>query len=188
MTYLQHAFNGATLSVVVRTAGEPATLAGPLRRLAAERSPDVPMKFNTMEAMLSESVAAPRFRTLLFGVFAGLAVFLAMAGVYGVVAYTVGLRSKDLGIRMALGARGGSVLRLVLGRGMILAAVGLALGLAGAVISARLLTAILFRVQPTDPMVYLAVIVSLGLVALLATYVPAKRASSIDPLTTLRQE
>jgi predicted permease len=188
MTYLQHAFNGATLSVVVRTAGDPATLADALRRLAGAESPDVPMKFTTMEAMLSESVAAPRFRTLLFGVFAGLAAFLAMAGVYGVVAYTVGLRAKEIGIRMALGARSSSVLRLVLGQGMTLAAIGLLLGLAGAVASARLFTAILFQVTPTDPTVYLAVTVLLGLVALLATYVPAKRASSIDPLTALRQE
>ncbi len=85
MTYGQHAFNGATLSVVVRTAGDPNTLADTVRRLARERSPDVPMKFTTMEAILSESVAAPRFRTLLFGVFAVLAVCLAMAGVYGVL-------------------------------------------------------------------------------------------------------
>jgi predicted permease len=188
MTYLQHAFNGATLSVIVRTAGDPKTLAGVLRRLAVDSSPDVPMKFTTMEAMLSESVAAPRFRTLLFGVFAGVATFPAMAGVYGVVAYTVGLRSKEIGIRMALGASAGSVLRLVLGQGLILTAIGLMLGLAGAIASARLFTVILFQVRPTDPTVYLAVTVLLGMVAMFATFVPARRASRIDPLPALRQE
>ncbi|HJY08989.1 MAG TPA: ABC transporter permease, partial [Bryobacteraceae bacterium] len=92
MTYGQHAFNGATLSMVVRTVGDPNALAATVRRLARERSPDVPMKFTSMEALLSENVAAPRFRTLLFAVFAGLAVCLAMAGVYGVMAYAVGQR------------------------------------------------------------------------------------------------
>jgi len=188
MTYGQHAFNGATLSVVVRTAGDPNTLADTVRRLARERSPDVPMKFTTMEAMLSESVAAPRFRTLLFGVFAVLAVCLAMAGVYSVMAYAVGQRSNEIGLRIALGASTGSVLGLILGQGVILTAIGLTLGLAGAIASARLLTTMLFQVRPSDPMVYLAVAVLLAVVALLASYVPASRASRIDPLAALRQE
>src|SRR5207253_10654322 len=115
MPYLQHGFNGATLSLVVRTAGDPGTLAQTLRRLAHQINPDAPMKFTTMEAMLSEGVAAPRFRTILFAVFAGLALCLAMAGDYGVMAFTVGQRSKEFGLRMALGASTGSVVRLVLG-------------------------------------------------------------------------
>jgi predicted lysophospholipase L1 biosynthesis ABC-type transport system permease subunit len=128
MMYGQHAFNGATLSVVVRTVGDPNALAEPMRRLGRERSPDVPMKFTTMEALLSENVAAPRFRTLLLAAFAGLAVCLAMAGVYGVMAYTAGQRSNEVGLRMALGATTGSVLRLVLKQGLALAGLGLALG------------------------------------------------------------
>jgi putative ABC transport system permease protein len=188
MTYGQHAFNGATLSVVVRTVGDPNALAGTVRRLARERSPDVPMNFTTMEALLSENVAAPRFRTLLFTVFAGLAVCLAMAGVYGVMAYAVGQRSNEVGLRIALGATTGSVLRLVLREGLALAALGLALGLAAAATGARLLTSMLFRVQPNDPIVYLAVTVLLGMVALVASYVPARRASKIDPLAAIRQE
>ncbi len=95
MTYGQHAFNG--LSLVARTTGDPNALAGTLQHLVRERSPDVPMKFMTMEAVLSENVAVPRFRTLLFAVFAGLAVWLAMAGVYGVMAYAVGQRSNEIG-------------------------------------------------------------------------------------------
>jgi putative ABC transport system permease protein len=188
MTYGQHAFNGTTLSVVVRTVGEPNALAGTVRRLAQERSPDVPMKFTNMEALLSENVAAPRFRTLLFAVFAGLAVCLAMAGVYGVMAYAVGQRSNEVGLRIALGATTGSVLRLVLRQGLALTGLGLALGLAAAASGSRLLTSLLFQVQPNDPVVYLAVAVLLGAVALVASYIPARRASKIDPLAAIRQE
>jgi predicted permease len=188
MTYGQHAFNGVTLSVVVRTAGDPNALAATVRRLARERSPDVPMKFTTMEALLSENVAAPRFRTFLFAAFASLAVCLAMAGVYGVMAYAVSQRSNEVGLRMALGATTGSVLRLVLGQGLALAGVGLALGLAAAATGTRLLTSMLFRVQPNDPAVYLSVAVLLGIVALVASYIPARRAAKIDPLAAIRQE
>jgi putative ABC transport system permease protein len=188
MTYGQHAFNGATLSIVLRTVGDPNTLADTVRGLAREKSPDVPVKFTTMESIISENVAAPRFRTLLLAIFAGLALCLALAGVYGVMAYAVGQRSKEIGVRMALGASSGSVLRLVLGQGMILTAIGLSLGLASAFATARVLSTMLFQVRPGDPMVYLTVTVLLGVVALLATYVPARRASSLNPLATLRQE
>jgi putative ABC transport system permease protein len=188
MTYLQHAFNGNTLSVVVRSAGDPAILAGTLRRLTRERAPDVPVKFTTMEATLAENVAAPRFRTLLFGIFAGLAVCLAMAGVYGVMAFAVSQRSNEIGLRMALGATTGSILRSILGQGLMLASLGLALGLAAAIAGTRLLTSMLFQVQPNDPWVYLAVAILLSSVTVVASYVPARRAARIDPLTALRQE
>lgn len=188
MTYAQHGFNGATLSVVMRTAGDPNTLADAVRGLAHERSPDVPMKLTTMESIVSENAAVPRFRTILLSVFGGLALCLALAGVYGVMAYAVGQRSKEIGVRMALGASRLSVVRLVLGQGMTLTAIGLALGLASAIASARLLTTMLFRVRPTDPMVYLAVTLSLAVVVLVATYIPARRASRIDPLATLHRE
>jgi len=141
-----------------------------------------------MEAILSENVAAPRFRTILFAVFAGLAVCLAMAGVYGVMAYAIGQRSTEIGLRMALGASTGSVLRLVLGQGLALAGLGLALGLGAAFTATRLLTTLLFRVRPNDPVVYPVVAALLGLVALVACYIPARRASKIDPLTAIRQE
>jgi len=188
MTYRQHAFNGSTLSFVVRTVGDPNALAETVRRLARQGSPDVPLKFTTMEAMFSENVAAPRFRALLFGIFAALAVLLAMASVYGVMAYAVEQRFHELGVRIALGASARSVLRLILGQGLVLAGVGLALGLAGAVVGTRLLTTMLFQVRPNDPQIYLAVAVLLGAVALFASYLPAKRASRIDPLTAIRHE
>jgi predicted permease len=188
MPYLQHAFNGASLSLVVRTAGNPEALTQTLESLAHQINPDAPMKSTTMEAMLYEDVAAPRFRTFLFAVFAGLAMCLAIAGVYGVMAYTIGQRSNEFGLRIALGASPGSVVRLVLGQGLALASIGLALGLAASIAGTRLLKSMLFEVQPNDPLVYLAVAVLLGVVALFAGYIPASRAAKIDPVVALRQE
>jgi predicted permease len=187
MPYTQHAFNGVTLSVVARTTGDPNAFAESFRRLAREKSPDVPMKFTTMERLVSQSVAAPRFRALLFGIFAGLAICLAMAGIYGVMAHAVGQRSNELGIRLALGATAGSISRRVLTEGLVLTAAGLGLGLAAAIAGTRLLTSVLFHVQPTDPVVYSGVAILIGTVALAASYLPARRASRIDPLILLRQ-
>jgi ABC-type antimicrobial peptide transport system permease subunit len=141
-----------------------------------------------MEASLAQNVAAPRFRTLLFLVFAGLAVCLAMAGVYGVMAYVVGQRLNEIGLRMALGATPGDVLGMVLKQGLALAGAGVVLGLAGAVAATRLLTSFLFEVKPGDPVTYVSVAVLLALVAMAASYLPARRATKIDPLAALRQE
>ena len=146
------------------------------------------MKFTTMESDASENVATPRFRTLLFGVFAALAISLAMAGVYGVMAYAIGQRSNEIGLRIALGASRGSVRRLILRESLVLVGVGLTVGLAAAIAVTRLLASMLFQVKPNDPLVYIGVAVLLGLVTLFAGYVPATRAASIDPLTALRQE
>jgi predicted permease len=188
MTYRQHQYNQSALSIVVRTSGDPNALTQTLRRVARETSPEVPVTFTTMESIVSENEAAPRFRTLLFGIFAGLAVCLAMAGVYGVTAYAAGQRSTEIGLRMALGASGGSVLRLILGQGLRLAGVGLVLGLAIAVAGTRLLRTVLFEVQPNDLAVYLVVTGLLGVVALVASYVPARRATRVDPAIALRCE
>ena len=132
------------------------------------------MKFTTMEAMLSEEVATPRFRTFLFGVFAGLAVCLAMAGVYAVIACTVGQRSNEIGLRMALGASTSSVLRLVLGQGLMYVGIGFASGLAAAIVITRLLKTILFQVRPSDPEVYLAVAASAGCRGISCQLCPSK--------------
>jgi putative ABC transport system permease protein len=188
MPYEQHAFNGATLSLVVRTAGDPNALAQTLRSVAHETNPEAPMKLTTMEAMLGENVAAPRFRTVLFAAFGGLAVCLAMVGVYGVVAYAVGQRSNEIGLRIALGASTGGVVRLVLWQGLTLACIGLGLGLAASIAVTRLLQSMLFQVHPNDPWVYIAVSVVIGAVTLVAGYVPASRAAKIDPVAALRQE
>lgn len=188
MPYGQHSYNNATLNIVTRTAGDPMALAETVRRVGAEISPEVPLSFTTMEARVSQGVEDPRFRALLFGIFAGFAVCLAMAGVYGVMAYAVQQRSREIGLRMALGASSASVLRLILGQGLILAAVGLVLGLAGAVAAARLLATVLFEVQPIDAAVYLGVVVLLGLVTLAAGYRPARRAAMVDPAQVLKGE
>jgi len=161
--------------VTMRTNAEPGALAEVLRQKVRERSPEVPVKFTTMEATLAEDVAAPRFRTLLFVVFAGLAVCLAMAGVYGVMAYVVGQRLNEIGLRMALGASRGDVLGLVLKQALALAA-------------SRLLTSFLFEVKPGDPLTYVGVAALLAVVAIAASYLPARRATLVDPLTALRQE
>ena len=188
MPYRQHSYNTSTLYVVARTAGDPAALAPTLRRVTADVSPTVPVSFTTMEAIVSERVEDPRFRALLLAAFAGLAVCLAMAGVYGVMAYSVEQRSNEIGLRMALGASKNSVLRLILGQGLVLAVVGLALGLMASVAATRLLTTMLFEVQPVDAQVYLGVAMLLGAVTLVAGYLPARRAAVLDPVEVIRNE
>ena len=188
ISYRQHAYNGNTLSFVVRSAGNPAALEEPLRRIAHNRAPDVPVRFTTLQSDVHEGVATPRFRTFLFALFAALAICLATAGVYGVMAYAVGQRTSEIGIRMALGASSGSVLRLMLKQGLVLASIGLALGLAAAAGVTRLLTSMLFQVKPNDPSIYLGVAVLVGTVALAACYLPARRAAAVDPAETLRAE
>ncbi len=188
MPYEQHPFPSTALNVLVRTANDPGAFQETLRRKTRDRSPEVPVKFTSMEAAVAENVAAPKFRTLLLGVFAGLAVCLAMAGVYGVMAYLVNQRSNEIGLRMALGASPGDVSRLVLREGMLLAGAGVAIGLAGAIALTRLLTSMLFEVKPGDPVTYAAVAAMLAGIALAACYIPARRASRVDPLVALRQE
>lgn len=184
----QHPLFASAMSVVVRTAAEPGAMAGTLRSLVRRHSPDVPVKFTTMEAALAENTAAPRFRTLLLGIFAALAVCLAMAGVYGVMAYAVSQRTNEIGVRMALGATAGDVRRLVLRQALRLAGAGLALGLAGAVAVTRLMRSLLFEVRPGDPATYAVVALLLGAAAAAASYLPAWRATKVDPLVALRQE
>ena len=188
MPYTQHSYNGATLNIVVRTGGEPLALAGSVRRVAAEISPNIPLAFTTMEERVSNGVNSPRFRAVLFAVFAGLALCLAMAGVYGVMAYAVERRSSEIGLRMALGASRGSVLRLILGEGAALAGAGLVLGLVGAAMATRVLTSVLFEVRPADIQVYLAVAVLLSVITLLAGYFPARRAIAVDPAQVLKAD
>jgi putative ABC transport system permease protein len=188
MPYEQHPSHATALHIVVRTPTAPGSLTEALRRKVRERSPEVPVKFGTLEASLADNVATPRFRTLLLGIFASLAVCLAMAGVYGVMAYVVSQRSNEIGLRMALGASSSDLMWLVLRQALTLAAVGIALGTAGAVAATRLLTGLLFEVKPTDPVTYAGVCALLALVALVACFVPARRATLIDPVVALRQE
>jgi predicted permease len=188
MPYQQHPGWATNLSLLVRTSSDPLALTEAVRRKIRERSTEVPVRFTTMRENFDQSVAASRFRTLLLAIFAALAVCLAMAGVYGVMAYIVGQRANEIGLRMALGARSADVLKLVLRHALILTAIGLAFGLVSSVAAARLLSSLLFEVQPTDPVTYAAVAVLLGLVAMAACYLPARRAARLDPLVALREE
>jgi predicted permease len=188
MPYLQHMYNGATLRIVVRSATDAAALGASIQRKARERSPEVSVRLSTMDALLAEHVATPKFRAWLLSLFAVVALCLAMAGIYGVMAYVAAQRSKEIAVRLALGASAEAVLWLMLGRGLKLTAIGLTVGVLGALASARLVSGMLFDVKPYDVVTYSGVIAGLGLLSLLATYVPARRATRIDPLVVLRQE
>jgi putative ABC transport system permease protein len=188
MPYEQHPQPATGLSILVRTSMQPGAISPAVREKIHELSINVPVKFTTMEALNSEGVAAPRFRTLLLGIFAGLAVSLALAGVYGVMSYVVGQRSNEIGLRMALGASRGDVLRLVLRQTLLLAGAGIVIGLAGAAAVTQFLTSILFGVKATDPLTYAAVVALLVLTALGASYIPARRAMRVDPMAALRYE
>ena len=188
MPYTQHAYNNNTLNVVARTAGDPMSLARAVRRAAAEIAPEVPVSFTTMEATMSKRMEEPRFRALLFVMFAGVAMCLAVAGIYGVISHGVEQRSREIGLRMALGADRTAVLGMILRQGLMLAGIGTLLGLAGAAGATRLLQSVLFEVQPLDLQVYLGVAAVLGAVTVFATYVPARRAATVDPVQALKSD
>jgi putative ABC transport system permease protein len=142
----------------------------------------------TMDGVVADANAQPRFEMLLLAVFAGVALALAAVGIYGVMSYSVSRRTHEIGIRLSLGASQGEVLRLVVRQGMALALAGSAAGMAGALMLSRLMTNMLYGVRPTDPLIFAGVAMVLGGVALVATYIPARRATRIDPMVALRYE
>jgi putative ABC transport system permease protein len=177
------------MTLLVRTTGEPMSIAGSMRNEIAALDRQVPIgKVRTMETITAESVAQPRFRTLLLGLFGVAALLLASVGIYGVMSYAVTQRTHEIGIRMALGAQFGDVRRLVIGNGMTLALVGVAIGLAGSFALTRLMASLLFGVTATDAATFVAVSGGLSAVALLACYIPARRATKVDPLVALRYQ
>jgi putative ABC transport system permease protein len=189
MPYAQHVpATGTALRVLVKSAGPPEALENLVQTKVRARSTDIPMRFSTMERVLQEYAAAARFRTLLVTGFGVLALGLALAGVYGVLSYTVGQRTGEIGLRMALGAQPSTMRWMVLRDGGILAICGMVIGLFGAVGVSRLLSAVLFEVKPYDPLAYLGGLGVLTIVTFAACYVPAARAASVDPLTALRVE
>jgi predicted permease len=188
MPYEQHPETATGLNIVVRASAAASVLWGPIQQKVRARSAEVPVKFTSMPDLLAENTAAPRFRTLLLGTFAAIAVCLAMAGVYGVVAYTVGQRASEIGLRVALGARSSDVLRLILRQGIVLTGIGLAAGLVAAVAATRLVSSMLFEVKASDPATYAGVAALIGVVSLAASYIPARRAARVDPASALRQD
>jgi putative ABC transport system permease protein len=179
----------ASMTLVARTTGDPMSVAGAAQNEVRAVDKDQPVtRVRTMEAVVAGSVAQPRFRTLLLGSFAVIALLLAAVGIYGVISYAVMQRTQEIGIRIALGAQPRDVLRLVVRQGMAPALAGLGVGLIGAFALTRLLKDLLFIVRPTDPATFALVPLLLASVALLACYLPARRATKVDPMVALRRE
>jgi len=182
-------FAPSNMNVVIRTAADPAALAPAIRQVVAEADPSLPLvRYRSMDEVFSAAMARPRFLTMLLTIFAGLALVLAAIGTYGILSYAVSERRQEIGIRMALGASRGSVLGMVMRHGLILAGAGLTLGLAASFGLTRLLQAQLFNVQPSDPLTMAAVALFIAVVAMLACFIPARRATMVDPMIVLRQE
>lgn len=177
------------MTLVIRSAGEPLSLVSAVQGEVLRMDKDQPIaKVATMEDLLSRSVSQARFNTFLLAVFAALALVLTSVGIYGVLSYAVTERTHEIGVRMALGAQDHNILGLIIGRGMRLAGIGVAIGLAGSFWLGRALTGLLFGVRPQDPLTFVTVAILLAGVALLACYIPARRALRVDPMVALRYE
>ena len=187
MPLRQHPYTATRVQIAVRTSVDPESLVGSVRDAVRAASPEVATKFTTMEASVSDSIAAPRFRMVLVSVFAALALLLAVGGMYAVMSYVTAQRTSEFGLRVALGARGADVVTLVLRGAGRLVAIGAAVGLLLALVSSRVITAMLFGVQPTDARAYAGVLVLAIPFVVLAAMVPALRASRVDPMTALRE-
>jgi putative ABC transport system permease protein len=188
--YLPHAqVPVSVMNLVLRTAGDPLAVAGPVRAALRELDPSLAAgTFVPLEDQLSRSVAQPRFYALLLGLFAAVALTLAAVGILGVMSYVVAQRTREIGIRMALGADARAVHRLVIGRGMLLTLAGLALGIPATFALTRVIESQLYGVEPGDPATIAAAVALLTAVAVLSSYIPSRRATRIDPMMALRGE
>ena len=180
---------GVASAIYLRTAGDPATLGDLVRHEVQSVDPGIPVfAVRTLNEVVSRSLADRRFALVILAVFAAVALLLASIGIYGVMAYTFSRRTHEIGVRVALGAQRSDILRMALGEGMILVAVGLGAGLIGAAILTRFLRSMLFSVTPTDPVTFASIAALLAAVALLACFIPARRATQVDPLVALRED
>jgi predicted permease len=178
----------STFSIVMHTAAEPGQVIAAARAILRAEAPEVPPRFRTFSEIYSATLGPRRFNLTLVGVFAVTALLLAAAGIYGVVAYAVAQRTREIGVRMALGAQPGAVVALVLRQGLVTILAGVAIGVIGSLVAAHAIRSLLFAVQPSDPLTFLAVAGFLVMVAALACWVPARRATTVDPITALRSE
>jgi putative ABC transport system permease protein len=179
----------AFATFVVRTDGDPEAMTSAARGAMQEIDKDLPVyNIKAVNDVISESVAPRRLNMLLLGIFAGLALVLAAVGIYGVISYSVSQRTREIGIRMALGASHTSVLRLVVGEGMILAVIGVTIGVVASFFLTRLMSTLLFGVSTTDPITFVAISLLLTSVSMVASLVPARRAMKVDPMVALRYE
>jgi putative ABC transport system permease protein len=179
----------SAMAIMIRAAGNPEAIAAAVRRTAQSLDKDQPVYgIRTLESVMSEAVAKPRFRTFLLAAFAGVALILAMVGIYGVMSYSVEQRTHEIAIRMALGAQGSDVLRLIVGHGMALAFTGVGIGLVASFALTRVMSQLLFGVKPTDPLTFAVIAMSLIGVALLACCLPAFRAMKVNSIIALRCE
>jgi len=185
--FRQFPLNGMTFTL--RTTLAPEQLVASVRRQAQAVDPNQPLyEVRTLEQLRAESIAPERLNLTLLGVFAAVALILALVGIYGVISWSVTQQTREIGVRMALGAQAGAVLRLVVGRGMKLVGAGMGLGILGALLLTRLMTSLLFGVSATDPGAFVSGALLLAGVALLACLVPARRATKVDPMVVLRSE
>src|SRR4030095_1668388 len=180
---------GIFATLLIRTTVEPLSFAEPVRQAVWKVDPDQPMwKIRTVEFLVNRSMSDRKFLMALMGIFAGLALILTVIGLYGVISYLVNQRTQEIGIRMALGAQMGDILRMVLKQGMLLVLIGVGIGLGAAWGLTRLMGKLLFKVSATDPLTFAVIAAFLTVVALLACYFPARRATKVDPLDALRYE
>jgi putative ABC transport system permease protein len=178
-----------TMILTVRTAGDPLNAASAVVRTVHDLDAEQPVAdVRPMDKVVDSAVAGERFNAVALGIFAAIAFLLAALGIYGVISYDVAARTNEIGIRMALGAQSGDVIKLVLGHGARLAAYGIGIGLAAAFGLTRLMRSMLFGVSPRDFYTFAAISTLLGAVALAASYLPARRAMALDPVTALRHE
>jgi putative ABC transport system permease protein len=177
------------MTILVRTANDPLSIASAARTALQQLDPELPLAgVATMDQLLADSLSRSRFTMLLLGIFSAVALVLAAVGIYGLIAYSVTQRTQELGIRIALGAQRRDVLRLVLAQGTRLTLLGVALGVFAALVLSRLLATLLFNVSATDPLTFAGVTALLAVVALLACFIPARRATRVDPIVALRYE